>query len=1364
MIAAKFGDPVLGIDIHAVALPPPASVPPTPLPHPFIGIVFDPLGAALGAVMGKVFGGGGPVFVNGLPCGNTGTGVKGMPHIPTPPGILPHPTDAPTGNEGTLVTGSKTVHFMGSSESRTLSSVSSCGYPLNLPTSLCMSVPMGMPVLIGGPEAVDWVAAATTAIRTKWMSEELRKLVGEGFWRNKLICMLTGHPVDVMTGELLAEAIDFEVPGLIPIKWERNYRSRQKREGALGPGWTHPFDQRIEEAADGVRLWLADGRPKRYRPLALGQSHWDSEERHTIHREREGYEVRSWDGIRRRFRRVVPDARGRRVDWLALAEILDPAGNAIRFTYERGLLVHVIDTAGRDLEVRWNNLKRIEGVLFDGQPIVRYEYDDGGRLAAAIDPLGHALRYQYRGGVLVKETHKGGLAFFFEWDWEHPEGWCKRTWGENPRAATQPGQPEGVPRFIYDRKIKYDPVKHFTSVEDGRGGVTQYWGNEAGLVEKVMDPAGCVTLTSWSDTFQKTSETDGEGNKTEWEYDERGNCVLARDPMGRETRRLFDLENRLVSLVEPAGGTWNVSWDQRGKPQWIQNPLGFATGYRHDDNGRLIGVEDPMGRAVALSWAARNELQSLTDGEGRTTTFQHDDLGRVSEVRDAAGRTTRVQRDGCGRVTYLEHQDGQILWLELDEEGNVVEQTDADGRKLRMKYQGMSRLTEHIDPMGHRVRLVYDTEEELVAVENQLGERYRFVLDLAGRVKEEVGFDGKKLRYLFDKAGRTARILSPDYLVTILTRDPLGRVTRRGSKAPSNRGAIAAEIEEQTFEFDDGGHLTRATTLASTVEFERDALGQIIRERQIANREGAVSTIEHRYDLAGLRIERDTSLGHRTEYEWDRSELLVGLKASTSRWMKNEALRDLGIPKLDLPDWEMRLSRDELGMETSRELPGVLAIWKRDAFARPIERRTVARRGPRNDEVARVGYHWRSAEQIAALVDSRLGTTTFDHDARGQLVGASMPDGSRQLRMSDPVSNVYKSRDGSDRAYGRGGRLERIGSSQLRYDGHGNLVEKLLPDGARWTYRWNTAGRLEEVIRPDARRVAFEYDALGRRTRKQFDGTVTEYVWEGHDLAHERVTNPDGSGPPVTTWVFEPGAFTPVAKLEADRRYSIVCDHLGTPTEAFTEDGKLAWRGSLDVWGVLHEETSAVSPDTRTSIPWRYPGQYEDAETGLYYNRFRYYDPESGRYISEDQLPLSPGLSLQAYTSDPLRLVDPMGLKPIVVIGETQRAVNEAARLLRQAGHDAESMGFPRNQWGFGEIEDRLADAVEWNKEWLRDKIHDGYHVVDIGEDALRSQRSPFYAAEREVVREMNAAKTVLRKFPSGEEVTAMRKRIGCSK
>ncbi len=117
-----------------VMVPTPGPVP-TPLPHPFVGYVWDPVGAAIAAGMGDVSGKG-MVRVNGLPAASTGTAVKALAHhLPTPPGLTFAPNDIP-GNEGSIVTGSKTVSFGGSSAARSGSMVTTCNFPVNLPTSV----------------------------------------------------------------------------------------------------------------------------------------------------------------------------------------------------------------------------------------------------------------------------------------------------------------------------------------------------------------------------------------------------------------------------------------------------------------------------------------------------------------------------------------------------------------------------------------------------------------------------------------------------------------------------------------------------------------------------------------------------------------------------------------------------------------------------------------------------------------------------------------------------------------------------------------------------------------------------------------------------------------------------------------------------------------------------------------------------------------------------------------------------------------------------------------------------------------------------------------------------------------------------
>jgi len=113
-----------------------------------------------------------------------------------------------------------------------------------------------------------------------------------------------------------------------------------------------------------------------------------------------------------------------------------------------------------------------------------------------------------------------------------------------------------------------------------------------------------------------------------------------------------------------------------------------------------------------------------------------------------------------------------------------------------------------------------------------------------------------------------------------------------------------------------------------------------------------------------------------------------------------------------------------------------------------------------------------------------------------------------------------------------------------------------------------------------------------------------------------------------------------VAKVTEQERYTIVHDYLGTPTQAYDSRGKLVWEILLDVYGNAKENAGE-----KCFIPFRYQGQYEDEETGLYYNRFRYYSPQMGMYVSQDPIGLAGGNpTLYGYVFDPNTQIDPFGL------------------------------------------------------------------------------------------------------------------------
>jgi len=133
-----------------------------------------------------------------------------------------------------------------------------------------------------------------------------------------------------------------------------------------------------------------------------------------------------------------------------------------------------------------------------------------------------------------------------------------------------------------------------------------------------------------------------------------------------------------------------------------------------------------------------------------------------------------------------------------------------------------------------------------------------------------------------------------------------------------------------------------------------------------------------------------------------------------------------------------------------------------------------------------------------------------------------------------------------------------------------------------------------------------------------------------------------------TTWIFEAGSFVPCGKITNGKHYSIITDHLGTPIEAYNQEGALIWEREQDLYGNSHQGFAKEN----FRCPFKYQGQYYDPEIELCYNRFRYYHPETGRYISEDPIGfLSGEPNFFAYVSDTNAWVDLLGLAEEFEIG-----------------------------------------------------------------------------------------------------------------
>jgi RHS repeat-associated protein len=585
--------------------------------------------------------------------------------------------------------------------------------------------------------------------------------------------------------------------------------------------------------------------------------------------------------------------------------------------------------------------------------------------------------------------------------------------------------------------------------------------------------------------------------------------------------------------------------------------------------------------------------------------------------------------------------NGAIYAVEHDADGRIAAYIGPDGATWRLRWGGYNCVHTLEKPTGEALRFRYDREGNLVQVVNERGETHRIERDCGGRIVAETFFDGRAYRYRLDAAGRLLRHENGAGERTELERDACGRILRR-------------EYDDGTsdaFEYDAVGRLVRADNGTVCCTWSYDARGNVVRETQAC--EGRTVRVEHTYNAANQCTSTRANLGYAVSLERDE----MGRAARVR------------LDRLAVIDRTF----DTLGREVVRSLPGGGHIVCRyDSFAL-TERRIEGPRSERDPaEPAWVGRLPRETTFAEGFACSITGDVTehttitgererFAYDPAGRIAARSTSAGAREVYAYEGTGRAIEPL-GPAHSYGPGGVLLSRGTERFAYDAEGRRTMKVDDREQATRYEWNGRGMLAAVVLPDGSRVENVYDTQGRRVVKRVrrpDGSRTEtrFAWAGDDMIHEITWSIAPSSPPAPVvaraYVHDDDG-APLAHHEttwtngaADTgewiHYALGPGEM--PALLIAGDGAILARLRASVWGRVEHDTGA-----KARTPWRFPGQYEDEETGLFYNRYRFYDPAIGLYVSPDPIGLMGGPGSYEYArAQPLRIIDPSGLASVPV-------------------------------------------------------------------------------------------------------------------
>ncbi|WP_346656772.1 RHS repeat-associated core domain-containing protein [Pseudomonas sp. SWRI18] len=1078
---------------------------------------------------------------------------------------------------------------------------------------------------------------------------------GKGKFFSKLPCMLIGgatsmavssamgamanaamgssNPVHAATGAKVlgdVDELDFVLPGILPIDWQRFYNSRDERTGSLfGAGWSVPYEVCVEvrpHPDGGETLVYTDeqGRPIDMGSIPLGGAVFSAGEGLAVRRHLNGQLlIESDDGLYRLFEPSPTDA-----SLLRLVQLGDRNDNRIFIDYdEAGRLVRLRDTFDlvqveliRDRE----QVVQIQRLYPDQrrEVLVSYGYDAAGSLAQVRDATGQVQRrFSYDSGQrMVEHQLPTGLRCFYEWALVEGLEWrVVRHWTDEGDT------------YQFD----YDLSAGLTRITDGLQRVsTRHWNTQHQII-RYSDNLGQTWLFEWNDERQLLSATDPQGGRYEYSYDESGNLIGETDPLGRSDSTLW-LEHWALPLVETdaADNSWQYRYDPRGNCIAETDPLGYVTRYRYDAHGQVVEIIDATGKSKKLRWNPFGQLVEHIDCSGYPTRFSYDERGYLQIITDALGERTQFSYDAQGRLLSTQLPDGRIEQYQRDISGQLLGYTDPAGHTTLYQHNRRGQVSQRTDAHGRQVQFGYDSYGRLQALINENGERYRFAWDAADRLVEQQDLDGSAKRYDYDALDNVTTVTAvpapfgnglavvpeapPAPIVHRLERDAVGRLV-----------AKITDDGRTEYSYDAVDQLTAVTFTdlqgnAQALGFAYDALGQLLGEQS------AAGTLHHHYDELGNLIQTQLPDGR-----W-LNRLYYG----------SGHLHQINLDGQVISDFE----RDRLHREVLRTQGQLTTRSEYDRSGRLRSRqRRLASQPSLMPAAAQKQFEYDPADNLIGKLDQQPAAQhrqLLHYDATGRIIASQDSlHGQRETFAYDAAANLLDSPQA-----GAGlvvhNKLLTYQDKRYRYDAFGRMIEKRSAKRGVQRFAYDAESRLVEVRNDNGSVVRMAYDPLGRRIEKTEHGSdgyllgETRFTWDGLRLLQEHKHSQ------TSLYVYEDEGYEPLARVDGTGPLQKIRyyhnDLNGLPEQLTEDDGHSVWQATYRVWGNTLEEVREPYYIEEQNL--RFQGQYLDRETGLHFNTFRFYDPDVGRFTTPDPIGLLGGFNLYQYTPNPFTWLDPLGL------------------------------------------------------------------------------------------------------------------------
>ena len=781
------------------------------------------------------------------------------------------------------------------------------------------------------------------------------------------------------------------------------------------------------------------------------------------------------------------------------------------------------------------------------------------------------------------------------------------TWHPSFRLPLQIQQAGQTIDFSYDSQGKL-LKKTVTDTSNQKNRSWTYSYNSMGLVTGIDGPRTDVKdITSIS-------------------YDSSGNVSTRTNALGQLTAfTAYDANGRVLTVQDPNGLVTNFGYDALGR-LLSKNTGGEITRYRYDLVGQLLQLTKSDGSFASFSYDPAHRLTQISDSLGNKIVYSLDASSNpiAAQIFDATGAITQArsqQFDALNRVAASMDAYNKTIAYSYDSNGNVSSITDPNNHSTLQGYDALNRLMLSSDALDNKTQYQYDPRDNLVEIIDPRAAATSYAYDGLDNLIQTISPDTGTRSNRYDAAGNLITSTDARGKKTTYRYDALNRVT-------AIHFSTGTPI---TFTYDNAvnaiGRLNQMTDGSGTTQWTYDPHGRVSTKTQIT---GGVSVTTYLvYDSSGRLAQITYPSGAVITYSYDNNGQISALASDTNPILSH--IQYAPFASIQSGQWANGQSYtrdyDYNGRIISYPLGSSNRTLSYDAASNII--RYTDTETNNNQEFAydatnrlvSARYNTRSKAKPTATQES------FSYDSNGNRLSET-----QATTGSEPTVYEYNT-PGNHLSQSTNGKTTHL----YRYDAAGNTES----DGKN-RYSYNDRGRLTA-----ANGTQYSLNGLGQRVAK---GTALAFTVFSYDEAGHLIGEYNSNGTPIQETVYL--GDIPVATITNSKVSYIHSDHLNAPRAIVNDKGITVWRWDSEPFGAALPNEDPDGDGIKVSYNLRFPGQYYDSETGLFYNYFRDYNPATGRYIESDPIGLAGGINTYGYVGgNPVGRIDPTGENEAVIGG-----------------------------------------------------------------------------------------------------------------